>query len=89
VLLPLLGSTFENLSALPPARALTGTYARADADTVRKHLSALADADDPDALAVYTLLARHSLLLAEANGADPTSLKEIARLLDDAIKIPR
>ena len=88
VLLPLLGSTLENLSALPPARALTGTYARADADTVRKHLSALAGASADDALAAYVLLAQHSLRLAKENGADPTSLKEIARLLDDSIKIP-
>ena len=89
VLLPLLRSTFENLSALPPARALTGTYARADADTVRKHLSALAAAGDPDALAVYVLLGRLSLQLAAEAGADDASLKEIARLLDDSVKIPR
>jgi predicted short-subunit dehydrogenase-like oxidoreductase (DUF2520 family) len=83
VLLPLLASTLENLSALPPSRALTGTFARADADTVRKHLAALLASDAPAALAAYVLLGRHSLRLAEAAGADRKSTREIARLLDE------
>jgi predicted short-subunit dehydrogenase-like oxidoreductase (DUF2520 family) len=80
-LIPLLSSTLENLSAQAPARALTGTFARADTETVRKHLAALGKEPQPDALAVYRLLGRHSLRLAKENGADPKALAEIERAL--------
>ncbi len=81
-LVPLLRSTIENLSAQTPSRALTGTFARADTATVRRHLAALQDqpAQD-DALAVYALLGQHSLRLAAENNADPHALAEIARML--------
>ena len=81
VLLPLLSSTFENLSAHAPARALTGTFARADAATVRKHLAAL-EANDDDATAIYALLGKHALRLAAETDADPAALREIARMLE-------
>ncbi|MCA1555139.1 MAG: DUF2520 domain-containing protein, partial [Acidobacteria bacterium] len=53
VLLPLLASTLANLEAHAPEEALTGTFARADLTTVRKHLAALQTADVRDALAIY------------------------------------
>ena len=84
VLLPLLQSTLDNLSTRSPAQALTGTFARGDAATVRKHLDALARAqegDDDEAFAVYALLGRRSLRLAEEAGADATALNEIAHAL--------
>lgn len=82
VLLPLLRSTLENLSRTPPARALTGSFARGDADTVRKHLKALRAAGDTEALLAYALLGGRSLRLAARAGvADASALKEIARLL--------
>jgi predicted short-subunit dehydrogenase-like oxidoreductase (DUF2520 family) len=84
VLLPLLASTLDNLSRQPPARALTGTFARADVETVRKHLAALRDADAADALDAYTLLGRLSLRLAARNGADASALEEIERALKEA-----
>jgi predicted short-subunit dehydrogenase-like oxidoreductase (DUF2520 family) len=88
VLLPLLSSTFENLAAAhTPARALTGTFARADAETVRKHLAALEASDETDALVIYALLGRHALRLAAETRADPAVLREIARLLDAILKI--
>ncbi|HZT59248.1 MAG TPA: Rossmann-like and DUF2520 domain-containing protein [Pyrinomonadaceae bacterium] len=82
VLLPLLASTLENLSRSTPEQALTGTFARGDAATVRKHLAALVEAGDPEALLVYALLGARSLRLAARRGvADASTLKEIARLL--------
>ena len=84
VLLPLLRSTLENLVSNDPARALTGTFARADTATVRKHLTALHSLKVDDALAVYTLLGKRSLRLAKAAGATPASLNEIALLLTDS-----
>ena len=86
MLLPLVRSTLENLANSTPARALTGTFARADAATVRKHLSALQSLSSHDALAAYVLLGQRSLHLAEKNGADAQALKEIMNLLK-AIKM--
>ena len=81
VLLPLLSSTLENLSKQTPARALTGTFARADVETVRKHLAALEQEGDADALAAYVMLGMHSLRLASEAGADADRVEEIARVL--------
>jgi predicted short-subunit dehydrogenase-like oxidoreductase (DUF2520 family) len=81
VLLPLLRSTLENLSFSDPAHALTGTFARADAATVRRHLAALHSKEMKDALAVYRLLGLRALKLAKAAGANVSALEEIERLL--------
>lgn len=82
VLMPLVRSTTDNLSQSEPARALTGTFARADTATVLRHLKTLDAPDLRDALAAYILLGQHSLQLAQANGADAAALKEIARALN-------
>lgn len=81
ILLPLLASTHANLARQAPARALTGTFARADVATVRKHLAALGGVDDGAALRLYALLGRLSLRLAARGGAAPAALEEIERLL--------
>jgi predicted short-subunit dehydrogenase-like oxidoreductase (DUF2520 family) len=86
VLLPLLKSTLENLQTSDPARALTGTFARADVATVRRHLAALRSEQMQDALMAYTLLGKRSLQLAKAAGASPDALREIARVLAEAEK---
>jgi predicted short-subunit dehydrogenase-like oxidoreductase (DUF2520 family) len=88
VLLPLVRSTVENLSTREPARALTGSFARADVATIRQHLAALRSLTSPrelrDALDVYILLGAHSLQLAQENGAPAAALKEISRALEQA-----
>ena len=84
VLLPLLKSALENLAAQPPARALTGTFARADAETVRRHLIAFEEQKAREALSVYIALGRHALRMAEQNGADRAALKQIERALAEA-----
>lgn len=81
VLLPLLRSTLDNLTARDPARALTGTFARADVATVRRHLAALSRQRLPDTTNIYTLLGERSLQLAKESGADALALQEIARAL--------
>jgi predicted short-subunit dehydrogenase-like oxidoreductase (DUF2520 family) len=83
VLLPLLRSVADNLAQHTPARALTGSFARADVETVSKHLRALAELEDSDALAVYKLLGEHSLKLAERAGADPDATRKIRRALGE------
>jgi predicted short-subunit dehydrogenase-like oxidoreductase (DUF2520 family) len=93
VLLPLLASTLDNLRAHAPDEALTGTFARADLSTVRKHLAALKDTGDDadgDALAVYALLGERSLrMAARRRKFDPSVAAEIALLLRKAIGASR
>jgi len=83
ILLPLLRSVADNLAHHAPARALTGSFARADVETVRKHLRALGRLEDADALAVYKLLGAHSLELAESAGADPEAVEKVRRALGE------
>ncbi len=80
VLLPLLESTVANLSVSEPATALTGTFARGDLITVRRHLQALANARLSEALAAYKLLGRRSLDLVEKK-IDAETRKQILREL--------
>jgi predicted short-subunit dehydrogenase-like oxidoreductase (DUF2520 family) len=84
VLLPLLHSTIENLSTQTPERALTGTFARADVETVVKHLDALRGLSDSDALPTYVALGEHSLKVAERAGANPASVERARRVLSKA-----
>ncbi|HEX8338084.1 MAG TPA: DUF2520 domain-containing protein [Pyrinomonadaceae bacterium] len=80
VLLPLVRSAVENLSGRTPAQALTGSFARADVETVREHVRALGGLEDAYALAVYKLLGERSLKLAERAGADPALVETISRI---------
>jgi predicted short-subunit dehydrogenase-like oxidoreductase (DUF2520 family) len=84
VFMPLLESTTNNLKASNPQQALTGTFARGDIATVRRHLQALSGKELAEALAVYKLLGLHSLQLAEKNGLDAKLQNEIRRLLGSA-----
>ena len=58
-LLPLLTSAVKNLEKLDPAAALTGTFARGDLETVKRHLDALKN--NRPALELYRLLGLRSL----------------------------
>jgi predicted short-subunit dehydrogenase-like oxidoreductase (DUF2520 family) len=77
-LLPLLASAVRNLEELDPARALTGTFARGDVETVKRHLASLKN--HPAALDAYRMLGRRSLELA-ASRLDPAVVKRIKRLI--------
>lgn len=82
VLVPLLESTVSNLQASTPQKALTGTFARGDIATVRRHLEAMSARELSAALDVYKLLARHSVSLAEKNGLDASLSDQIRKLLN-------
>ena len=84
VFMPLLESTVNNLKTSNPQQALTGTFARGDIATVRRHLAALSGKELAEARAVYKLLGLHSLRLAEKNGLDAKLLNEIRKLLRSA-----
>jgi predicted short-subunit dehydrogenase-like oxidoreductase (DUF2520 family) len=73
ILLPLLASTVHNLETKDPAAALTGTFARGDIETVKRHLKALKT--NKDALELYRLLGKRSLKLTKDH-------PQITQLLD-------
>ena len=81
VFLPLLRSTVENLSTQTPERALTGSFARADAETILKHLESLRRLRDSDALSTYVALGEHSLKLALRAGASRDATEKVRRAL--------
>lgn len=89
ILMPLVESTLANLRKQEPARALTGTFARADVATVQRHLDAIRHAEMSEALAAYALLGRRSLRLARERGIDGKLLKAIRDALDETIKNKR
>ncbi|MEO8436538.1 MAG: DUF2520 domain-containing protein [Pyrinomonadaceae bacterium] len=87
VLAPLLQSNVLNLLSQMPARALTGTFARGDADTTRRHLAAIRAHHLDDALAAYAILGKRSLELASQNGMDQKALVEIRQEIDQTLKL--
>ena len=69
-LLPLVRATVDNVDALGATDALTGPVARGDADTVARHLDALA----PSERVAYRALAAEALRLS---GRDDVALREL------------
>jgi predicted short-subunit dehydrogenase-like oxidoreductase (DUF2520 family) len=78
-LLPLIKSTVENLENQTTSEALTGTFARADVMTFRKHLRALNENVSDEAREIYLQLGARSAHLAEMQGANKENLDEIRR----------
>jgi len=81
ILLPLIKSTVENLETQTPSAALTGTFARADAATMKKHLAAIKEAVAPELLDVYLQLGLRSAHLAEMHGANAENLALMKKIL--------
>lgn len=86
ILRPLLESTARNLSTRDPRLALTGTFARGDVSTARRHLASIKSHKLPDALAAYILLGHRSLLLARGRSTNRDGLAEIAEMLSAVTK---
>lgn len=75
ILLPLIKSTVNNLSSQTPAEALTGTFARADAATLQKHLDIMQETTSEEIFEIYLQLGLRSLLLAQEQGVDQRKIK--------------
>lgn len=75
ILQPLLASAVHNLETKDPAQALTGSFARGDVETVKRHLAALKDHKLADALELYCKLGRRSIKLTKKGSG-------IKRILD-------
>jgi predicted short-subunit dehydrogenase-like oxidoreductase (DUF2520 family) len=78
----LLSAAAENLAVMEPAKALTGPVARADVETVRGHLAALADT--PEIRELYRGLSREAIALAVEGGADAGRFEELRGLLENS-----
>lgn len=79
ILLPLISSTVENLRTQSPGEALTGTFARADIETLERHIASFKASATREALEIYLLLGERSLRLALERGADPELAAEMRR----------
>ncbi len=77
ILLPLIASTVHNLENKDPAQALTGTFARGDMETVKRHLAALKRNELADALELYVLLGKRSLKLTKKHPQITQILKSV------------
>jgi predicted short-subunit dehydrogenase-like oxidoreductase (DUF2520 family) len=77
ILLPLVASTVRNLESNDPAQALTGTFARGDLETVKRHLAALNRDELADALELYRLLGKRSLKLTKKHPQITQILKSV------------
>ena len=65
LLLPLVQASVDNVSTLGPEQGLTGPIVRGDLGTVEQHLCSLLE--QPELLGLYSLLAEHTVNLAEAS----------------------
>jgi len=74
---PLVEGTLENLARLGPVGALTGPVARGDEATVRRHVEALTQDD----AALYRVLGRAALDLAQKRGMDEATATRVAAAL--------
>lgn len=84
---PLVSGTCRNLASVDPARALTGPVARADLETVRRHLEALKPY--PRASIIYRQLGLEAVRLVEKTGLSSSEVKALKRLLQDKRLLPR
>ena len=87
-LLGLLRGATDAVAHSGPARAMAGSIARGDIDTVKRHLAAL-DALDPKFGELYRTLALQTVPLAvAAGGATPERGEEIRKLLASRSSTP-
>ncbi len=81
ILLPLINSTVQNIERTGTKKALTGSFARADAQTVSEHLRAFRDEDLELIRSIYKVLGMRSLEIAVSNGADEAAVGAVRSLL--------
>ncbi len=83
MLLPLIESTIENIKKQGTTAALTGSFARADAGAVHRHIVAIGQEMGSETLEIYRLLGELSLQIAERNGVDPGRISKVRELIQD------
>ncbi len=88
ILFPLVESTIENLKTQSTSRALTGSFARADAAAFERHMVSIDNAMPALVRDVYLLLGERSLELALANGADAAEVQKLRERISMAKRKP-
>lgn len=80
---PLSAATLDNVARMGPGEALTGPIARGDTGTVRRHLEALAGADEK-LQALYRAAGGWTVQLAERSGTiDRATARSLREILED------
>lgn len=82
ILIPLIESTVENLAKYSTADSLTGTFARADVETLKRHLKTLKKNASRDELSIYLALGKKSLELARNQILDKPRVAEMMHILE-------
>lgn len=77
ILMPLVVSTVENLEEQDTAAALTGTFARADSETLTRHLTALNENVSEALIDIYLTLGERSLELAASQGISSEKIESM------------
>lgn len=80
-LLPLIESVIANIKREGTKRSLTGTYARGDVETSRKHVNAVKGLSDRTIRDVFLDLAIRSIAISRINGIDKAKADTIEELL--------
>lgn len=81
MIMPLLSQTLANLEDANPSDVLTGPVARGDVGTIRAHTQALKDATPSDLYALYTVLSKQMLQVADRTGRLSHAQKDALRAL--------
>lgn len=81
ILFPLIQSTIENIRKQGTAAALTGSFARADAGAVERHINAIEQEMGSETVEIYSSLGELSLQIAERNGVDRDRIDEVRKLI--------
>ena len=84
-LVPLAGTTIENIGRNGVAPSVTGPAARGDVATMKTHMEALGDAVPSGALA-YGALTSASLALAERRGVSPEAVAGMRTLASQYLR---
>jgi predicted short-subunit dehydrogenase-like oxidoreductase (DUF2520 family) len=79
MLLPLIGSTVDNLVQQDARAALTGTFKRGDIATARIHLDAIESERLADAMEAYVILGQRSLELSEISDARKRAIESLLK----------
>jgi predicted short-subunit dehydrogenase-like oxidoreductase (DUF2520 family) len=89
-LVPLAEGALANVAKRGPTAALTGPIRRGDAETVRRHLEALAEAhSDPRLGHLYRMLGEVALEIAKEAGLEPAAAEQTRRALTRKVAATR
>ncbi len=84
ILLPLINSVVANLMSKSPENALTGTFARLDIETFRRHIAAFHKTITYELACLYLLLGKRSVDLVERRNGNSEEVTEFRKAISVA-----